>query len=116
GVVAVRQASPDGASGARSTVVAVVWAGEGAASNGLIIRLIIQTIRLDPSGSIWIDEPFNLSSPDPSGADQFDAEHQSTDLAVGVPVWPWIGQRWSRVQMVGSGGRAGAARGLAGWS
>jgi hypothetical protein len=39
---------------------------EGAASHGLIIRLIIQTIRQDPSG-----------------ADQIDAEHQATDLAVG---------------------------------
>jgi hypothetical protein len=43
--------------------------------------LIIQTIRLDPSGSVWTDEAFNLSRPDPSGADQIDAEHQATDLA-----------------------------------
>jgi hypothetical protein len=34
--------------------------------DGLIIRLIIQTILLDPSG-----------------ADQIDAEHQATDLVVG---------------------------------
>jgi hypothetical protein len=55
---------------------------EGAASHGLIIRLIIQTIRQDPSGAVWNDEAPNVSRPDPSGADQTDAEHQSTDLAV----------------------------------
>jgi hypothetical protein len=49
----------------------------------LIIRLIIQTIRRDPSGSVWIDEALNVSRPDPSGTDQIDAEHQATDLAVG---------------------------------
>jgi hypothetical protein len=43
-------------------------------------RLIIQTIRLDPSGSDQIDDPSNLSRPDPSGADQIDVEHQATDL------------------------------------
>jgi hypothetical protein len=48
----------------------------------LIIRLIIQTILLDPSGAIETDEPSNVSRPDPSGADQIDAEHQATDLAV----------------------------------
>jgi hypothetical protein len=41
----------------------------------LIIRLIIQTIRRDPSGSVWIDEASNVSWPDPCGADQVDAEH-----------------------------------------
>jgi hypothetical protein len=35
----------------------------------LIIRLIIQTIRWDRSGSDQIDDPSNLSRPDPSGAD-----------------------------------------------
>ena len=44
----------------------------------LIIRLIIQTIRRDPSGSVWIDEAPNVSRPDPSGTDQTDAEHQVT--------------------------------------
>jgi uncharacterized membrane protein len=48
----------------------------------LIIRLIIQTIRRDLSGSDQIDEASNLSRPDPSRADQIDAEHQATDLAV----------------------------------
>jgi hypothetical protein len=51
----------------------------------MIIPLIIQTIRRDPSRSVWIDDTPNLSRPDPSGADQIDAEHQATDLAV----WPW---------------------------
>jgi hypothetical protein len=50
------------------------------ASRGLIIPLIIQTIRRDPSGSDQIDRPSNVSSPDRSGADQTDAEHQATDL------------------------------------
>src|SRR5215217_4572381 len=50
----------------------------------LIIRLIIQTIRRDRTGSDQIGEASNLSRPDPSGADQIDAEHQATDLAVGV--------------------------------
>jgi hypothetical protein len=49
----------------------------------LIIRLIIQTIRQDPSGAVWIDDPSNLSRPKRSGADQIDAEHQATELAVG---------------------------------
>jgi hypothetical protein len=48
---------------------------------GLIIRLIIQTIRRDPTGSDQIDEASNLSRPDPAGADQIDAEHQATELA-----------------------------------
>src|SRR5215211_56853 len=48
----------------------------------LIIRLIIQTIRRDPAGSVWTDEAPNVSRPDPTGADQIDAEHQATDLAV----------------------------------
>jgi hypothetical protein len=52
----------------------------------LIISLIIQTIRQDPSRSVWIDEAPNLSRPDPSGADQIDAEHQATDLALGVRI------------------------------
>jgi hypothetical protein len=73
-------------SGARSTVVAVVCVAEGAASHGLIIRLIIQTIRQDPSGAVWIDGASDVSRPDRSGADQIDAEHQATDLAVGVRI------------------------------
>jgi len=52
----------------------------------LIIRLIIQTIRQDPSVSVWIDGPSNLSRADRSGSDQIDAEHKATDLAVGVRI------------------------------
>jgi hypothetical protein len=48
----------------------------------LIIGLIIQTIQQHPSRSVWIDEASNLRRPDPSGADQIDAEHQATDLVV----------------------------------
>jgi hypothetical protein len=55
---------------------------EGAASHGLIIPLIIQTIRRVPSRSDAIDAPPNLSRADPSEPDQIDAEHQATDLAV----------------------------------
>jgi len=42
--------------------------------------LIIQPIRRDRSGSVWIDKALNLSRADPSGAVQIDAEHQATDL------------------------------------
>jgi hypothetical protein len=42
--------------------------------------LIVQTILPYPSGAVWIDEASNVS-PDPSEADQFDAEHRATDLA-----------------------------------
>jgi hypothetical protein len=45
--------------------------------------LIIQTIQQDPSEAIWTDEASNVSRPDPSGADQIDAEHQATELALG---------------------------------
>ena len=58
------------------------WVAEGAAPHGLIIRLIIQTTSQDRSGSVQIDEPSNVSRPDRSGADQIDAQHQATDLAV----------------------------------
>jgi hypothetical protein len=44
--------------------------------------MIIQRILLDPSGAIWTDGAPNVSRPDPSGADQIDAEHQATDLVV----------------------------------
>jgi hypothetical protein len=57
--------------------------------HGLIIRLIIQTIRWDRSGAVWIDEASNVSRPGPSGADQIDAEHQATELASGHGgCWP----------------------------
>jgi hypothetical protein len=50
----------------------------------LIIPMIIQTIRRDPSGPDQIDDTPNVSRPDPSGADQIDADHQPTDLAIGA--------------------------------
>src|SRR5215207_3435217 len=55
---------------------------------GLIIRLIIQTIRRDPTGSVWIDDPSDVRRPDPSGADQIDTEHQATELAIGGRITP----------------------------
>jgi hypothetical protein len=67
-------------------VAVVVRVTEDSASRGLIIPLIIQTIRLDRFRSVWTDEAPNLSSPDRSGADQTNAEHQATDLAVGVRI------------------------------
>jgi hypothetical protein len=51
-------------------------------SLGRLTCLIAQTIRQVPSRSDGIDDVCNLSSPDSSGADQFDAEHQATELAV----------------------------------
>jgi hypothetical protein len=48
----------------------------------LIIRLIIQTILLYPSGAVWTDEASNVSSLDPSGAIQIDAEHPSRNRKV----------------------------------
>jgi hypothetical protein len=48
----------------------------------LIIHLIIQTILLYPSGAVWTDEASNVSSPDPSGADQIDAEHPTRNRKV----------------------------------
>jgi hypothetical protein len=47
--------------------------------------MIIQTdktILLDPSGAVWADDAPNLSRPDPTGADQINAEHQATEPAV----------------------------------
>jgi hypothetical protein len=65
----------------------------------LIIRLIIQTIRRDLSGAVWTDEAPNLSSPDPSGADQIDAEHQATDLAIMGNSWQSAWQSTSHHQI-----------------
>ena len=42
--------------------VAVVWVTEDSAPRRLIIRLIIQTIRLDPSGAVWTDEAPNRAA------------------------------------------------------
>ena len=48
----------------------------------LIIRLIIQTIRRDRSGSVWIDEASDVSRPDRSRADTIDAEHPARNRKV----------------------------------
>jgi hypothetical protein len=48
----------------------------------LIIRLIIQTILLYPSGAVWSDWPSHVSRLDPSGAVQIDAEHPSRNRKV----------------------------------
>jgi hypothetical protein len=43
----------------------------------------------DPTGPVWIRpdrRASDVSRPDRSGADQIDAEHQATDLAVGVRI------------------------------
>jgi hypothetical protein len=63
--------------------------------------LIIQTILLDSSRSVWIDDPSNLSRPDPSGADQIDAEHQASDLAVARPNHVASGRQGDVEQVLG---------------
>jgi hypothetical protein len=50
----------------------------------LIIPMIIQMIGLDPSRAVWTDSASNLSSLDPSGAIQIDAEHPSRNRKVRV--------------------------------
>jgi len=48
----------------------------------LIIPMIIQTILLYPSGAVWTDDASHVSSLDPSGAVQIDAEHPSRNRKV----------------------------------
>ena len=48
----------------------------------MIIRLIIQTILLYPSGAIWTDGPSNVSRLDPSGAYRVDGDHPSRNRKV----------------------------------
>jgi hypothetical protein len=48
----------------------------------LIIRLIIQTIVLYPSGAVWTDDAAHVSRLDPSGADQADADHPTRNRKV----------------------------------
>jgi hypothetical protein len=48
----------------------------------LIIPMIIQTIGLDPSRAVWTESASNLSSLDPSGAIQADAEHPTRNRKV----------------------------------
>jgi hypothetical protein len=49
----------------------------------LIIPMRIQTILLDPSRCVWIDEASNGSGPDSSVAVQSDAEHPARNRKVG---------------------------------
>ena len=51
-------------------------------SDRLIIPMIIQTIGLDRSGAVWTDAASNVSSLDPSGAIQGDAEHPTRNRKV----------------------------------
>jgi hypothetical protein len=44
--------------------------------------MIIQTILLDPTGAVWTDAASDVSRPDPSGADQIDAEHSTRNRKV----------------------------------
>jgi hypothetical protein len=44
--------------------------------------MIIQTILLYPSGSVWTDGASNVSRLDPSGAIQADAEHPARNRKV----------------------------------
>jgi hypothetical protein len=53
-----------------------------------IIPMVIHTILLDPSGSIWTDEASNVSRPDPSGAVQVDAEHPPRNRRSSVRIRP----------------------------
>jgi hypothetical protein len=49
----------------------------------LIIPLIVQATELAPSGPDQIDVAPIVSRPFPFSSDQFDAEHQATELALG---------------------------------
>jgi hypothetical protein len=51
----------------------------------LIIPMIIQTIGLDPSRAGWTESASDLSSRDPSGAIQVDAEHPSRQASTHEP-------------------------------
>src|SRR4029450_3320971 len=44
--------------------------------------MIIQTIGLDPAGSVWTDSTSNVSRSDPSRADQIDANHPTRNRKV----------------------------------
>jgi hypothetical protein len=74
----------------------------------LIIRLIIQTIGLYPTGAVWTDGPSNVSSRDPSGAVQADAEHPSRNRKVegsnpssgSICASEWLSSKSSRIQWI----------------
>jgi hypothetical protein len=79
----VVQHEQTGAASSRQLLGSCRWCCSSELAALLDHPLIIQTIRRDLSGSVGIDEAPNLSRADPSGADQIDAEHQATNLAVG---------------------------------
>ena len=54
--------------------------------SAVVILMVIQTIQLAPPGPNGMDDTPHVTSLDPTGADQSDAEHPPTDLAVGVGV------------------------------
>jgi hypothetical protein len=56
----------------------------------LIIPMIIQTILLDPSEAVWTDDASNVSRPDPSGADQGDAEHPTRNRMLPARHGLWL--------------------------
>jgi hypothetical protein len=49
----------------------------------VVIPMVIQAIQPDPPGPNGTDDPPHVTGLDPTGADQSDAEHSPTDLAVG---------------------------------
>jgi len=51
--------------------------------SAVVISMVIQTTQPEPPEPNWTDDTPHLSRLDPTGADQSDAEHQPTDLAVG---------------------------------
>jgi hypothetical protein len=65
---------------------ATVAASDHVSDSLLIIRLIIETILLDPSGSSGPTGHPNVSRLDPPGVDQADAEHPSPNRKVRVRV------------------------------
>jgi hypothetical protein len=74
-------------------------------------RLIIQTIRRDPTGSVWTDDASNLSRPDPSGPVQIDAEHPSRNRKVAGRLSGKDARRELRGQIIPClQGRGGAVR------
>ena len=78
--VALAQVPVTGASDVRSRTACI--AIRFSVGWPLIIRLIIQTIGLYPSGAVWTDEAPDVSRLDPSGAVQADAEHPSRNRKV----------------------------------
>jgi hypothetical protein len=77
----------------------------------LIIRLIIQTILLYPSGAVWTDEAPNVNRPDPTGAISSDCEHPSRNWKVAGlnSTYAPSNRRHVRRELVGFYERVGAS-------